>query len=66
MARLTTKTRGALPASDFAGHGRTYPINNLSHAREAIAMVDAHGGPALQERVKAAVHRKYPGIKISK
>jgi hypothetical protein len=37
MAKLTTKKRKALPASDFAGPGRSYPVNNPNHAANAKA-----------------------------
>lgn len=37
MAKLTTKARKALPSSDFAGPGRSYPVNNASHAANAKA-----------------------------
>lgn len=32
MAELTAKTRNAIPTSQFAGPGRSYPIENASHA----------------------------------
>lgn len=35
MAKLTTKRRKALPKSDFAGPGRSYPVMDKSHARNA-------------------------------
>ncbi len=37
MAKLTTKARKALPSSDFAGPGRSYPVNNAAHAANAKA-----------------------------
>jgi hypothetical protein len=37
MARLTAAKRNALPASDFAGPGRTYPDENRAHAIDAKA-----------------------------
>lgn len=37
MAKLTTKARKALPAADFAGPGRSYPIPDKSHAANAKA-----------------------------
>ena len=39
MAELTTKNRKALPSSDFAGPGRSYPIppGDRSHAANAKA-----------------------------
>lgn len=61
MARLTTAERDALPASDFAiPESRDYPIQNASHARDALARVAADGTPAEQARVRAAVAKRYP------
>ncbi len=37
MARLTTGARDALPARDFAGPGRSYPVPDKSHAANAKA-----------------------------
>jgi hypothetical protein len=59
---LTAKQRHALPSSDFALPGERYPINNPNHARNALARVAQHGSEAEQRTVRAAVHRKYPGI----
>ena len=37
MAELTTKARKALPKKDFAGPGRSYPVEDRSHAANAKA-----------------------------
>jgi len=37
MAKLTTKARNALPDSKFAGPGRSYPVQDASHAANAKA-----------------------------
>lgn len=37
MAKLTTKARNSLPASKFAGPGRSYPVPDASHAANAKA-----------------------------
>ena len=66
MAKLTTKKRKAIPTKNFAGPNRSYPINDVSHARNALARVSQHGTPALKARVRGAVRRKYPGIKQSR
>lgn len=60
--KLTTAERKKIPMGQFAGPDRSYPIEDASHARNALARVSQHGSPALQERVRAAVHRKYPEI----
>ena len=56
MAKLTAKTRRSLPAKDFAGPDRSFPIEDKAHARAA------HKGGAVESEVRAAVHRKFPGI----
>lgn len=70
MSKLNTKQRKALPKSDFAipskapGSG-SYPINNPSHAQNALAR--SSGKPVASE-VKSAVKAKYPsmGKKVTK
>ncbi len=63
MAKLTSAERNALPDSEFAEpKERKYPVNNPSHARNALARVSQHGSPDLKAKVRAKVHRKYPGI----
>jgi hypothetical protein len=37
MAKLTTKARKKIPASEFAGPGRSYPVEDKSHAANAKA-----------------------------
>lgn len=37
MTKLTTKARNALPDKVFAGPGRSYPVNDASHAANAKA-----------------------------
>jgi len=62
--KLDASERKKLKASDFALPGeRKYPIQDENHARLAIAMVSKYGSNAEQEEVKAAVHKRYPGIK---
>jgi len=62
MARLTSKARKAIPGRDFAGPGRSYPIENPSHARAALSMVSRYGDAELKAKVREAVHRRYPKI----
>lgn len=63
MAKLTTAARRAIPTKDFAEPAkRKYPIENPSHARDALSRVSANGTPAEKAEVRAAVHRKYPSI----
>lgn len=37
MAELTTKRRKKLPDAKFAGPGRSYPVQDKAHARNAKA-----------------------------
>lgn len=37
MAKLSTKARKALPKKDFAGPGKSYPVEDASHAKNAKA-----------------------------
>ena len=72
MAKLTEKARNKMPAKDFALPGRgagpkgkgagSYPIEDKSHARNALARVSQHGTASEKATVRAAVKRKFPGI----
>ena len=62
MAKLTAKTRKAIPTSSFAGPARSYPIEDASHARNALSRVSQFGSPALKAKVRAKVHARYPAI----
>lgn len=59
MAKLTAKTRNALPAKDFAGPDRSYPIENRAHAADAEARAS---GKPIAARVDAKVHAEYPDM----
>jgi hypothetical protein len=63
MSVLKAAKRDKLPASSFAGPDRSYPVNDMSHARNALARVSQHGTAELKARVRAKVHKKFPGIK---
>lgn len=61
--KLTASARKALPTRSFAiPSERAYPIENASHARNALARVAQHGTPEQKEQVRGAVHRRFPGI----
>lgn len=63
MAKLTTTTRNGLRSTTFALPGkRKYPIEDPSHARNALARVSQFGTSAEQAQVRAKVHKKFPGI----
>jgi hypothetical protein len=61
MAKLTTEKRNSLPASTFAGPRRSFPIPNVSHARNALARA-SDASPSVKEMVRAEVHRRFPQI----
>ncbi len=62
MAKLTAAKRNKIPGKDFAGPDRSYPVEDASHARNALARVSQHGSPALKAKVRAKVHKKYPSM----
>ena len=62
MAVLTAAARKRIPTGSFALPGRRYPLNDAAHARNALALVSQHGTPSEKARVRAAVHRRFPGI----
>ena len=64
MAVLTAAGRKRIAKGNFALPGGRYPIHDAVHARNALARVAQHGTPAEQQKVKAAVRRKYPGIAV--
>ncbi len=60
---LTTKARDALKDSEFAiPEKRAYPIQDIAHARNALARVDEFGTDDEKSRVHEAVSRRYPGL----
>jgi len=59
MAKLTASARRAIPDSKFAGPGRSYPVQDPSHARAALALL--HNAPASEQphiraRAEAVLH----------
>jgi hypothetical protein len=62
MAKLTAAARKRIPAKNFALPGGRYPIEDASHARNALSRVSQFGTPSEKARVRAKVHAKYPGI----
>jgi hypothetical protein len=57
MAKLTAKARSKIPSSEFAGPGRSYPINDKNHARAALSML--HNAPSSEQpKIRAKAERK--------
>jgi len=63
-APLNAKRRNSLDTSDFALPGRRYPIDTPERARSALARVKQFGSPDEQRRVKSAVQKRYPNMKV--
>lgn len=56
MARLKAAARKALPASDFAGPGRSFPIPDAGHAKAALGLINhapASARPKIRARAEA-------------
>lgn len=67
MAKLTYQQRKRLPSGSFVfPKERKYPIEDLPHARNALARVAQHGTPSEIAKVRAAVYRKYPQLRKRK
>ena len=62
MAKLTAKERNALPAKDFLGPHRSYPVPDRNHAKAALSMSAQHAYPALKAKIAAKVHKKFPDL----
>jgi hypothetical protein len=61
------KKRSAIKKSNFAikakgGAGAKYPIQDLAHARNALARVSQYGTPTEKRQVARAVKKKYPAL----
>jgi hypothetical protein len=66
MAKLTTKARNALPKSDFAGPGHSYPVPDASHAANAKARASqavkaGRMGKAEEAKIDAKANKKLKG-----
>lgn len=61
MAKLSAADRKALPAADFAGPDRSFPVNDANHARAnharaALSML--HNAPASEQpAIRAKANR---------
>lgn len=62
MAKLTAKGRKQIAGKNFALPGRKYPIEDESHARNALSRVSQFGSSAEKATVRSKVKSKYPGI----
>jgi len=63
MGVLTALMRKHLDESQFAiPEKKAYPVNDRSHAANALARVSQHGSSEEKARVRVAVHRRYPDM----
>lgn len=63
MSTLTTKKRNALPKSQFAGPGRSYPVDTRARAvaakgRATQAVEAGRMSPAQASKIKTAANKK--------
>jgi hypothetical protein len=63
MAKLTTTRRNALPKSQFAGAGRTFPVDTAARASNAKARATqavkaGRMSPAAAAKIKAKANKK--------
>jgi hypothetical protein len=65
MAKLTSKARKALPASDFALSGRREPIQDKSHAHAALTMGMRKKTPNEKAQIRRAVKAKFPSVHVA-
>jgi hypothetical protein len=58
MAKLTAAKRRSLPAKDFAGPGRSYPVDTPRRARAAAGFAAMHhASPAIKAKIKTLAKR---------
>lgn len=62
--KLTAEERSHIKEKNFALPGRRYPIEDISHARNALARASQHASPAEEARIRSKVHSKYPSIQM--
>lgn len=58
MAKLNAAARNALPANDFAGPNRSYPVEDRAHAIAAKSRAAQFASPALKAKVDAKADKK--------
>jgi hypothetical protein len=64
MAKLSDKDRKQLKDSDFAEpEERKYPIEDETHARNALSRVAQNGSAEEQKEVRQNVEERYPDLK---
>ena len=68
MTKLTSKQRKSLSKKEFAlpakasGDKNRYPIEDKTHARNALARISEFGTVSEKAIVRAKVHKKFPSL----
>ena len=61
--KLTTNKRKRMRSSSFAlPEKRAFPINDKSHARNALSRLH-YATPSEQKQIKTAIDKRYPGLR---
>lgn len=60
MSKLSSAQRKALPASTFAGPGRSFPIPDKGHAKAALALINKAPASA-RPKIRARAERELKG-----
>jgi hypothetical protein len=65
--KMSYKEKHSLPKSEFAIPAKEkYPINDLAHARNALARVSTFGSSKEKSMVRKKVHSAWPSIAMKK
>ena len=63
-AKLTTKTRKALPGKVFCGPNRSFPTHDCSHVRAAkVYLKRSHFSPATQAKIASCINGRHRTLK---
>ena len=60
MGKLSASARRALPASTFAGPGRSFPIPDKGHAKAALGRIN-NAPPSARPKIRARAEAKLRG-----
>lgn len=63
LATLDAKKRGQLKSEDFALPPDGYPMQDIAHARNALARAAQHATPDEQATIKKRVYARWPQLK---
>ena len=66
MAKLTAAGRKRIKPANFAGPDKSYPIEDISHARNALSRAAQNASPHVAAMIRAHVHAKYPSLGTKK